>query len=115
MEADVLMSLAGEAAQRQFSQRSIRSWHGSSDRQHATNLVSRTVGSVEEQDAYMTLLWVRTKRFVALPHIWTAIVAVAERLVEQRRLGRTELRKIIRETLGSPLSLHATDIPRSKA
>jgi hypothetical protein len=68
----------------------------------AIDLVGYFVGSDAEHDGYVNLLSIRTNAFVALPHIWAPIGAVARRLIPQRRMGRTEIRNTIRTALAAP-------------
>jgi hypothetical protein len=52
------------------------------------------VGSNRELKAYLDLLQIRAENLVSTPHCWTRIKAVAEALVERKKLTPQEIRTV---------------------
>ncbi len=52
-------------------------------------------GSEREVDAYMKLLQFRTEQLLSMEHIQTKIKAVAEELIERKRLSAAEVEAIV--------------------
>jgi hypothetical protein len=105
IEEDVMVSLAEEAAQRCFRPLSVRSHHGRSDHEDATDLLRYIVGDDRELNAYFRWLMIRTENFVRLPFRWMQIEAIAKALMEKKTLGPGELRQVYTDALGGPISL----------
>jgi hypothetical protein len=105
IEEDVMVSLAGPAAQRCFRPSSVRSHHGRSDHEAALDLLTYMVGDERELQAYWRWLMVRTENFVRLPPRWMQIEAIAKALIEKKTLGPGELRQLYVDALGGPISL----------
>lgn len=93
MERNARMSLAGGIAQRQFNPRSLRHYHGHSDRHSAVNLISYLTGSNKELVAWINLLRVQTEGLVK-KH-WPEIEAVANALIEYETLTGRQIRTIL--------------------
>jgi hypothetical protein len=105
IEEDIIVSLAGGAAQRKFRPSSVRSYHARSDREAAIDLLMYIVGDERELKAYWRLLMVRTENFVRLPFRWMQIEAIAKALMEKKALGPGELKQIYVDALGGPIGL----------
>jgi hypothetical protein len=105
IEEDVIVSLAGGVAQREFRASSIRSYHGRSDREAAIDLLSYITGDERELKAYWRLLVVRTENFVRNAPRWMQIEAVAKALMEKKTLDRRELRQVYAGALGGTIKL----------
>jgi hypothetical protein len=102
IEEDVMVSLAGGIAQREFRPASVRSYHGRSDRKAANDLLLYVVRNERELRAYWRLLTIRTENFVRLPFRWMQIEAIAKALMEKNTLGPTELKQVYVDALGGP-------------
>jgi hypothetical protein len=94
IEKNVVMILAGTAAQRKFRPSSVRRMHGSSDRNQAINLLGCLVGSDQELDAWLKLLRIRAEHLVENAFNWKVIEAVAAALMERKRLGAKDVKDI---------------------
>jgi hypothetical protein len=102
IEDDVIVSLAGGAAQRKFRPSSVRSYHGQSDNEAANDLLMYIVRDERELKAYWRLLMVRTENFVRNPMRWMQIEAIAKALMERKTHSPGELRQIYVGALGGP-------------
>jgi hypothetical protein len=92
-EKDVIVYFAGYEGQRIFCPRS-RGGYGR-DHQDAATLMCHFAGSEREVDAYMKLLQIRTEQLLSMEHIQTKIKAVAEALVEHKKLSAAEVEAIV--------------------
>jgi len=101
MEKLVRVCLAGPEAQRRYSPRSWRNYHGSEDLHAAVGVLSYFCGSNEEIEAYLRLLEIQTGQILGQPLIWNAVEAVAEALLESHQLDRRKLRAVIQESFAS--------------
>ncbi len=91
--------LAGPIAQRKFSPKGYRHYHGGQDHEWATDLLMHYTGSDEEVEAYINLLHVQTRQALDLPWVWTAVIAVAEALLDKGELTGRETRAIIQQAV----------------
>jgi hypothetical protein len=105
IEEDVIVRLAGGAAQRRFRPSSVRSYHSRTDNESATDLLMYIVGDERELKAYWRWLMVRTENFVRCPPRRMQIQSVAKALMERKTLSPGELRQIYVDALGGPISL----------
>ncbi len=99
MEKEVRILLAGTIAQRKFSPKGYRHYHGGQDHEWATDLLMHYTGSDEEVEAYINLLHVQTRQALDLPWVWTAVIAVAEALLDKGELTGRETRAIIEQAV----------------
>jgi hypothetical protein len=95
MENRVIATLCGEAAQRRYNPRSVRSYHGQSDRNRAVDLLSYLTGSNTTLGKHIDYLAARADDFVSNPINWAAIRAVAKGLLKHGSLSNAELRRIV--------------------
>jgi hypothetical protein len=93
LETRVMISLAGEAAQRHFRPSSVRSDQGMSDRHHAVNELSYLASSPEELEPYLKWLDIRVNRMIACH--WKQTATVANALLEKKRLSAKEVGALI--------------------
>ncbi len=97
VERSVILSLAGIEAQRRYSPGSVRSYHGSSDREEAMKMLSHVAEpSSDEFPIYWKLLKIRTAAMVR-SH-WPHIEAVAARLLTSKSLTSDQIREVIVES-----------------
>jgi hypothetical protein len=94
----VVICLAGIEAQRRYNPRSIRSYHGSSDRSTAVTLALKANGSADSATAYLRWLNVVTGDLVA--GSWPQIERVAKELFARGALETEEIRTAIYDCLG---------------
>ena len=97
IERDVLVALAGTAAQRIFNARSVRWWHGENDRSVAQELLAYIAPDMEELIAYLQLLEIRTRLHLQHFLTWPAVEVLAQALLVRETLSGHEARRIIRE------------------
>lgn len=95
-EHNAIICFAGEAAQRRFSPKSVRRIHWEGDRENAALLVSYFTGPDPELEWYLGWLRTRAENIVATPHVWVMITAVAEALMEHKRLTAGEVKAVCR-------------------
>ena len=88
-EADIVVCLAGPAAQRRHSPRSWRSWHGASDHERAADLAMRFNGSDEATSAH--LAWLAVVARDQVDSLWDLVERIARELVERRTLSGPEI------------------------
>ena len=65
VERELIVTLAGIAAQRRHAPRSVRAWHSEADRRHASTLALWANGDGETATAYLRWLSLRTDRLIA--------------------------------------------------
>jgi len=105
IEEDVIVSLAGGAAQRKFRPSSVRSHHVRRDQVAADRLLDYITVSERERHAYWRWLMVRAEDFVDDSFRWMQIEAVAKALMEKKTLGPKELKKVYVDALGGPIGV----------
>jgi ATP-dependent Zn protease len=93
IENAVFTAFAGHAAEAIFVGRG--NWIGSGqDRQTAMYLASYICGNNEELNAYLNLVWIRTRMKLRQPHHWTQVKALAEALVVERKITYRRAKEI---------------------
>ena len=108
IEDAVFTALAGHAAEAVLTGR--HNWVGSSsDREHAFHLACCACGSDEEMNAYFELMWIRARQNIELLHHWVAVKALAEALLEERRIGYRRARQIVRAAWGGDIARASGD------
>ncbi|RUW01101.1 MULTISPECIES: hypothetical protein [unclassified Mesorhizobium] len=93
IEALIIVTLAGDIAQRKHQAKSVRRWHASADRQQAADLALSICGSGESATAYLAWLDIVTRNIVE--GRWSVIERVAAALLERETLTGDELRAVI--------------------
>ena len=99
LENMAFVCCAGPAAQRRFSPKGARSYHGAADREQANDLLSYLTGDDDVLAAHFKLIDLRARKFVALPHIWPLIEDLAVVLLERREMSSKEVRATILESV----------------
>ena len=95
------IALAGGIAQRRAAPRSVRAWHGESDRHAAIEcLVAYLDGTGPGKilDAYLRAVHLEAEAMLGGPW-WRAVEALAAALLERTTLGGKEAEQIIREAI----------------
>jgi hypothetical protein len=96
LENYAVMSLAGEAAQRRFNPRSIRSHHSSADYRLVIDALSYLCEpSSEVMEYYFALMQAQARAVVGNPINWCAIELLAKELMRRRTIKGKELREFI--------------------
>ena len=91
-EKEVLISLAGQIAQRKYKPSSVRRYHASSDYEHAENVALSQNGLSETTNAYLERLARRAQDM--LSENWNFVVAVAGELVAKKEIQGCELESL---------------------
>ena len=99
IERNIIISLAGAAAQRRHNKKSWRSYHSSSDFRSAANLASHVCDSKANINAFLRWLEVRTDELIAAQ--WPAVHRIAEVLLERKTVPGDEIVALILEQQGS--------------
>lgn len=89
----ILITLAGDIAQRKHAPRSSRQWHTTADRQAATDLALSVCGNGESATAY--LAWLNIVARQLIEGRWDLVDRVAKVLLDRERITGDELRAII--------------------
>ena len=110
LENAALVCLAGPAAERRFNPKGFRHAGSSGDRRHAIDLLSYLTGSAEELEAYLGLVAVRARQFVADPRTWFLIDRLAARLLERPELTGNEVRRAIRAAHDEDFKRHLASV-----
>ena len=92
----VVSLLAGHAAQRRFSARSVRSYHASSDRQAVADLLSR-LHSEWELPHVIRYLDAKAKYLIENPCHWQVIQHLAKALLKHKTMTGEQVEAAIRE------------------
>ena len=91
MERDMMVSLAGQAAERRKMGRASR--HGwSGDRDSVVELALRFAGTGEQATVYVRWLELRVRDFISSPLGWSWVDAVARELLERETLTEDEVK-----------------------
>jgi hypothetical protein len=93
IERDLTIALAGRAAQRRYSKKSWRHYHGKSDLAWASDLALRIGGDGEGATAFLRWIELRTDRLVAKR--WRDIEHVARKLVKHKTMTGAEIVDVI--------------------
>ncbi len=97
-----IVALAGEAAQRQFSPRSVRDHHGGSDREQVRLAAMDCTGSSEQAELLVRLWTVQARDLVLLR--WPAVSQIAAALIEIGSLDRDQCSRMILPGLPNSIS-----------
>jgi hypothetical protein len=100
IEDEIKTLLAGGIAQRRFNRRSVRHWHGKSDREKAIDLAEYVNHSNEQTEAFLRWMTVITEDLVT--RYWQAIEDLAVELVRRRTMSGEALRQWLRDWLKKP-------------
>jgi len=95
MEKSVLIALSGPAAQRRYSPRSVRHYHGYRDYQNAVGSILHFTGTDEEMGAYLHLMEIRAKQMINRPGFWPCVEALANELLVRKEIKGAEAWDII--------------------
>lgn len=98
LERAIAVSLGGAAAEEHLTGRHPKSG-ADEDWRRAIDSASYVTGSIEETEAYLNWLWIRTKALLKQPWYWAAVKALAAELLERRRIGERRARRIIRNAM----------------
>jgi hypothetical protein len=102
IEKDMMISLAGHAAEMAFSGR--HNWSGASyDSHKAGDLALYYAGGEEETSAFYNWMWVRTRAWIRQPLHWIAVIALAKELLKEQTITAKEVRIIINKNLKKKL------------
>lgn len=93
IERNIIVTLAGDIAQRKFAPRSSRSWQLTADRSAASNMALSVCGTGESATAYLAWLYI-----VARDQVhgrWNLVERVASALLDRETLSGDDLRHVI--------------------
>lgn len=108
IENHIIANLAGHAAEMKFS--GIENWPmASADVEGSGLLLSYIASSERQQQPYMELLKARVADMLDNHNNWSAVVAVANALLEKRGIQSEDLGKIVRYA-----RLHPMKTPKTK-
>jgi len=93
-ERDIIVSLAGVAAQREFMPQSVRRHQWRSDFEHAMDLLWR-IASKKELPTYFKLLDIRSREFVKRRLIRAQIEGVAKELLIRKTMTGEQVKAVI--------------------
>jgi ATP-dependent Zn protease len=93
MENQMVVLLAGQAAQRRYNPRSVRNYHSRDDRDLAFEVLGHLTGIPDTAGAYYRLMKLRARDIVSAN--WRAIDILAQELLQRRTLSAKELRAFI--------------------
>ena len=93
IEKQIIVFLAGAAAQRKYDRRSWRSFHSSSDYENAANLADAVSSSPAASEAFLRWLAIASDDLIAAH--WQEVEEIAKALVEEKTLSGTRVRELI--------------------
>lgn len=93
VENMIMVTLAGDVAQRRFNPRSSRNWHASADRSAAADMAFSQTSSGEQATAFLAWLHIRTRDVIH--GRWNVVERVAAALMDRETLSATDLREVI--------------------
>ncbi len=95
LEKCIIVGLAGEVAEKKSYNAEIDFQSSMSDFSKAFDYICYLVGTVEEAEAFLNWMIVRTKNIIYLDFNWNAVKVLAEQLIKRKRIGYRLARKII--------------------
>lgn len=99
-ERMIVCLLAGHIAERAACKK--RRPRGSeADFRAALDLAVRLMGSIEQAEAYLHSLYARTRQLIELQCNWRAVEALANVLLDRKRVGYRKARRIVAAAVGS--------------
>ena len=98
LEKAIITAFAGPIAEQIFSGRK-NIIGAKSDLRDALDYACYLCGSLEETEAYVNWLWIRTKNMIKQPAKWCSVEGLAEELLDCRKIGYMKARKIIKDSL----------------
>jgi len=101
MERNIIISLAGAAAQRRYSKQSWRHYHGASDFDAVADLALRIGGDSDGANKFLDWLDHRTDQLVKTR--WQDIECVARALLERKTMKGSEIVEVITGESGTTL------------
>jgi hypothetical protein len=100
LEKAIIIAFAGAIAEQIFSGQ--KNPTGTSrDFRSAVDDATYLCGNLEETEAYINWLWIRTKNMIRQPAKWCSVKRLAEELLDCRKIGYMKTRRIIKESLQS--------------
>jgi len=97
MEKLARVWLAGPHAQRRYKPRSHWRADGDHDYSSATDLISVYTASDRETEAFLHLLEIQTQQELEHENVWMRVEAVADALLENRKLSARKIRSILKD------------------
>lgn len=94
-EHKILCSLAGPAAETQFTGRENHVGAGC-DHHQAVDLASYLIREQKELEAYLAYLYLKAENILKVPEHWAMVEALAKALLEKETLSSREAHKIMR-------------------
>lgn len=88
----LMISIAGQVAQKKGAPRSVRRWHAGGDRVAVDEFFSATNCAGEEE--YFRYCVVRLECMFSKPWIWSDVVALVDALLERRKLTYSECKEV---------------------
>jgi len=95
LEKTIITGLAGEIAEKKFCNDEIDFQSSRSDFDNVFDYICYFVGSIEEAQAFLNWMIVRTKNIISLDFNWNAVKELAEQLIKRKKIGYRTARKII--------------------
>jgi hypothetical protein len=93
IERQIVVALAGAAAQRKYDRRSWRSFHSSGDYETAANLADAISSSTAASEAFLNWLAIATDDLIATR--WVEVEKIAKALLEEKTLSGPRVRELI--------------------
>lgn len=114
VQKQIMFCYAGVVAEALFCGR--HDWRGAgADMDTAEDLAMCVVGENKEFEAYMRWLKIRTRNLMASPIVWVKVEAVAQTLLERKRLSGKETKQIIVERMAKAIEEGWEKLPRPPA
>lgn len=105
---EAMIVVAGTLAQRKHHKKSVRRFHGRSDRKYAANLADLYCRSDDEAKAWLRLVEIRAANDLEI--LWPVVDRLAKALIDKRSMTGEEIESEIR----SALEDGETRVPRDR-
>ncbi len=99
VDREVIICLAGGEAEKLITGRYPAAWSSARDLTIAIELAARVMGDVEGVNEYMRWMKYQTKALLRVPWHRAAIEALAAALLERKKLGARQVRRIIQTAI----------------
>lgn len=105
-EREILILLAGPAAEERFTGRRNRAGAAGDHAAAAAALALSLCGDEDEASAFLAWLVIRGRNLIAAPGQWIRVAALARALVDRRELSGAEVRRVCVEAMANAVAAH---------
>ena len=99
VEFEIIIALAGPAAQRRYNKRSWRTYHGSDDDRQVWKLATDKFPESSDKTLSACIRWLKLRTQDLIETNWPAVEKVAHALMEHGTLSGDDIKRVLRPDL----------------